>query len=88
MATGTGGEGGTGSPGAPQPADKKKMEKRKWKTEKSCTGSFAIHSRVPFLFSIFKFQESENVAAQILVLDDIRELLGNVGGIHFYILFL
>src|SRR6266850_4167848 len=88
MATGTGGEGGTGSPGAPQPADKKKMEKRKWNTEKSCAGSFVMDSRVPFLFSIFKFQESENVAAQILVLDDIRELLGDVGGVHFYVLFL
>src|SRR2546426_2621026 len=88
MAAGTGGEGGTGSPGAPQPADKEKMEKRKWKTGKSCAGSFVIDSRVPFLFSIFQFQELQNVAAQILVLDDIRELLGNVGGVHFYVLLL
>src|SRR6266851_5691477 len=88
MGTGTGGEGGTGSPGAPQPADKKKMEKRKWKTEKRCAGSFVMDSRVPLLFSIFQFQELQNLAAQILVLDDIRELLGNVGGVHLYVLFL
>src|ERR1700674_958731 len=87
MATGTGGEGGTGSPGAPQPAERKKMEKRKWKMGKSCAVRFAIESRVAFLFSIFEFQESENVAAQILVLDDICELFGDVGGVHFYVLF-
>src|SRR6267142_397491 len=47
-----------------------------------------MDSRVPFLFSIFQFQGLQNVAAQILVLDDIRELLGNVGGVHLYVLFL
>src|SRR5947209_6406949 len=88
MAAGTGGEGGTGSPGAPQPADKEKMEKRKWKTGKSCAGSFVIDSRVPFRFSIFQFQELQDVAAQILVLDDIRELLADVSGVNLHVLFL
>src|SRR6266849_5866490 len=40
IAAGTGGERGTGSPGAPQPAENKKMEKRKWKMEKNCGGRF------------------------------------------------
>ena len=88
MPSGTGGEGGTGSPGAPQPADKKKMEKRKWKMGKGCAVRFAIESRVAFLFSIFGFQESEDVAAQILVLDNVCQLFGNVGGVNFYVLFL
>src|SRR5467141_3924278 len=88
MAAGTGGEGGTGSPGAPQPADKEKMEKRKWKTGKSCAGSFVIDSRVPFLFSIFQFQELQDVAAQILVLDDVRELFGDVGGVNLHVFLL
>src|SRR5882762_5197582 len=88
MATGTGGEGGTGSPGAPQPAEKKRMKKGKWEMGKSCAVRFAIESRVAFLFSIFEFQESENVATQILVLDDVCELFGDVGGVNFYVLFL
>src|SRR6266852_2775147 len=55
IATGTGGEGGTGSPGAPQPAENRKMEKRKWKMGRNCGGRFSMQILVPFLFSIFKF---------------------------------
>src|SRR5882762_7478245 len=85
IAAGTCGEGGVGSPGAPQPPKKKKMEGRKWKMGKSCARRFLTES---FLFSIFQFQGLQNVAAQILVLDDVCELLGDVGGVNFHILFL
>src|SRR6202158_1013308 len=43
---------------------------------------------VPFLFSIFHFQESEDVAAQILVLDDVRELLRDVGAVNLHVFLL
>jgi len=36
----------------------------------------------------FHFQELQNVAAQVLVLDDVRELFGNVSGIDLHVLFL
>src|SRR5467141_2240177 len=48
-------------------------------------GRFVMCSAVPFLFSIFQFQESQDVAAQILVLDDVRELLGDVGGVNLHV---
>jgi hypothetical protein len=41
IVAGTGGVGGTGSPGAPQPAEIKKMEKRKWKVVKNGAGRFS-----------------------------------------------
>src|SRR5947207_4655920 len=46
-----------------------------------------VNSR-PFSICHFKFRESENVAAQILVLDDVRELLGDVGGVNFHVFLL
>src|SRR5467141_2735930 len=51
-------------------------------------GRFVMCSAVPFLFSIFQFQESQDVAAQILVLDDIRELLGHVGAVNLHVFLL
>src|SRR5438094_808871 len=88
IAAGTGGEGGTGSPGAPQPAETRKMEKRKCRMRKNCAGRFSMRDLVPVLFSIFQFQQLQDVAAQILGLDDIRELLGNISGITFTFFFL
>src|SRR6266851_5248286 len=41
---------------------------------------------VPLRFSIFQYQELQDVAAQVLVLDDVRELLGDVSGIYLHIL--
>src|SRR6266436_952524 len=41
---------------------------------------------VPLRFSIFQYQELQDVAAQVLVLDDIRELLGDVSGVYLHIL--
>src|SRR5713226_2212941 len=55
---------------------------------RTSAGRFVMCSAVPFLFSIFQFQESENVAAQVLVLDDVRELLGNVSAVNLHVLFL
>src|SRR4029077_4941410 len=88
IVAGTGGEGGTGSPGAPQPTENKNKEKRKQKMVEICVGRLEIGSAVPFLFSIFQFQKSEDVAAQILVLDDVRELFGNVSAVNLHVLFL
>src|SRR5467141_5275062 len=51
-------------------------------------GRFVMCSAVPFLFSIFQFQESQDVAAQILVLDDVRELLGDVGAVNLHVFLL
>src|SRR3979490_1283306 len=84
IATGTRAEGGTGSPGAPQPAVKRRIEKRNWTSGKNFLGRWVSWSRFPFLFSIFQFQELQDVAAQILVLDDVRELLGDVSGVHLH----
>src|SRR5947208_11122372 len=55
---------------------------------KSCAGRFPMQALVPFLFSIFQFQELQDVAAQILVLDDVRKLLGNVGGVNLHVFLL
>ena len=88
IATGTGGDGGTGSPGAPHPAAIKKTDKRKWKIAKTCAGRFVVRNAVPIRFSIFQFQELQDVAAQILVFDDVRELLGDVSGVYLHVLFL
>src|SRR5437773_5546197 len=64
IAAGTGGEGGTGSPGAPQPAETRKMEKRKCRMRKNCAGRFSMRDLVPVLFSIFQFQQLQDVAAE------------------------
>src|SRR6266566_386496 len=53
---------------------------------KTCTARLAMRIPAPFLVSIFQFQELQDVAAQILVLDDVRELLGDVGGVNLHVL--
>ena len=55
---------------------------------KSCAGRFPMQVLVPFLFSIFQCRELQDVAAQILVLDDVRKLLGNVGGVNLHVFLL
>src|SRR2546425_2234839 len=55
---------------------------------KICAERLALRIPVPFLFSIFKSKESEDIAAEILVLDDVRELLGDVGGINLHVFLL
>src|SRR6516162_4239552 len=42
----------------------------------------------PFLSSIFHFRRSQNVAAQVLVLHNVHELLVDVRGVNFNVLFL
>ena len=41
-----------------------------------------------FRITIFDYRSLQNIAAQILILDDIRELLGHICRIHLHILFL
>src|ERR1700737_1932738 len=79
---GTGGEGGVGSPGAPQPA-KSKEAKMETRNEDSGKTMRLGGARVSLIH--FEFRSLKNVAAQILVLDDFRELLGHVGGIDLHI---
>src|SRR5256885_1445606 len=55
---------------------------------KTCAGRLAMRIPAPFLVSIFRFQELQDVAAQILVLDDVRELPGDVGSINLDVLLL
>src|SRR5216110_1391530 len=55
---------------------------------KTCAGRLAMRIPAPFLVSIFQFQELQDVAAQILVLDDVRKLLGNVGGVNLHVFLL
>src|SRR6266851_8578042 len=84
-ATGTGGDGGVGSPGAPQPPASKRMKSEKripkyeirWRRILSASGFREVR------VSIFEFRILQDVAAQVLVLYDIGELLVHVGGIHF-----
>src|SRR5258708_7840563 len=101
-AAGTGGEGGTGSPGAPQPAARRitKIETRKLKLAfpsglrcglKTITGSGAPFFRISnslFRVSIFGFRILQDVAAEILVLDDVHKLFVDVSGVNFHVLFL
>src|SRR5437899_5928931 len=55
---------------------------------KSWAGRCSMQALVPFIFSIFQFRELQDVAAQILVLDDVRKLLGNVGGVNLHVFLL
>src|SRR5205807_10551222 len=55
---------------------------------KSCAGRFPMPALVPFLFSIFPCRELQDVAAQILVLDDVRKLLGYIGGVNLHVFLL
>src|SRR5216684_150117 len=89
-ATGTGGDGGVGSPGAPQPPASKRMksEKRIPKYEIRWRRILSASGFREFRVSIFEFRILQDVAAQILVLDDIGELLVHIGRIHFDVLLL
>src|SRR6266852_1062335 len=84
-ATGTGGDGGVGSPGAPQPPASKRMksEKRIPKYEIRWRRILSVSRFHEFRVSIFEFRILQDVAAQILVLDDIGELLVHISRIHF-----
>src|SRR5579864_8244997 len=58
------------------------MEKRKGKMARRLRTRASQSSRVPFPFSIFDFLQ--DVAAQVVVFDNVRELFLNVGRVHFY----
>src|SRR6266852_1066507 len=82
-ATGTGGDGGVGSPGAPQPpaSNRMKNEKRISKCKIRCRRILRASGFREFRVSIFEFRILKDVAAQVLVLDDIGELFVHVGSI-------
>ena len=74
-----------GSPGAPQPPASKRMN-----GEKQIPKQEIRHRRIlsasgfrEFRVSIFEFRILQDVAAQVLVFDDIGELPVHVGRIHF-----
>src|SRR6266404_5945560 len=90
MGTGTGGEGGVGSPGAPQPVARRNS-RSEIRNSKSETRRRRIQSASGFReirFSIYVFQILQDVAAQVLVLDNVGELLVHVGGVDLNIFLL
>src|SRR5579859_6017497 len=89
-ATGIGGEGGVGSPGAPQPLPNRDTSVKTPKAKlvrRASSRSRKVAVR-EFRISIFKFRSLQDIAAQILILNDIGELLDYVGGIDLDILLL
>src|SRR5260370_30172640 len=88
-ATGTGGDGGVGSPGAPQPpaSSRMKSEKRISKYDIRCRRILRASGFREFRVSIFEFRILQDVAAQVLVLDDIGELFVHVSGVDRDVLF-
>src|ERR1700687_6316357 len=78
IAVGTGGEGAVGSPGAPHPASRTPIEKRNAKGENPGRLDLCVEGRLEFRLFICGCRNLQNVAAQILILDDVGELLVDV----------
>src|SRR5258706_5407858 len=83
MRTGTRGAGGVGSPGAPQPTARRKMksEIRKSKTKIRRRRIQSASEFREIRFCIYAFRFLQDVAAQVLILDNVGELLVHVGGV-------
>src|SRR4029077_15656860 len=75
-----------GLTGSAAPERKQEHGKEKIENGKDLRGASRDGKCRPF--SIFHFHELQNVAAQVLVLDDVRELFGNVSGVNLHVLFL
>src|SRR5467141_4109228 len=90
-AVGTGGLRACGSPGAAQPAASANTSRKTPKPDSSHRESAGrgTKRKSAFRVSIFEFRmTSEDVAAQVLVLDNVGELFADVGTINLHRLFL
>src|SRR5260370_33911547 len=91
MAVGRGGLRACGSPGAAQPAASANTSSETPKANSSHRESAGrgTKRKSAFRVSIFEFRMlSEDVAAQVLVLDNVGELFADVGGVNLHRLFL
>src|ERR1700682_6438727 len=88
--TGVGGTGGVGSPGAPQPVTKRNS-RSEIRNSKGKIRRRRIQSASEFReirLSIYAFRTLQDVAAQVLILDNVRELLMHVRGVDLDIFLL